>query len=243
MKGGKVDFNIFAKNLARLGLNFNNLVITKDYIEFMYGELERSGFADRDFLRAIESIISHETTLFNLPSKAIFLKYGGKKVLSIEQIASIEVGRIIEASELLFNSILFDNETTNETVHQYGGIGRINFDLFDDYNKNKRERVWVEKELKDKWLNCYDADLKSKKPSYLKSSRLNSSVYFIGDQNKCGKFLAEHKLTIDYKRKPRSECAVIGDILRKGLFSQNKNQSITENSELKQQSYSSQENI
>jgi hypothetical protein len=210
-----MEFNLFAKNLARIGFNFSNLQITEEYIQFMFDELNNCGFTDQDFLFSVEKIINFESQLFNLPTKACFLQHSNKKPLTDEEMADIEVSRIIEASEN-GEGVLFDNEITNAAVHQYGGIGLIYFNLFSPFNIKRIPKIWVLKELKEIWLNCKITDKKSNRPSYIKDSRLRD-VRFIGDPKKCQQLLDQHNLKIEQAAIPISKCLPLAELIKSNL--------------------------
>jgi len=217
-----MDFNFFAKNLAKLSFNFSNLTVTEGYIKFMFAELQSAGFTDQDFLQSLNAIINQEKTLFNLPTKAMFLNYSNKKILTDDQKANIEVGKIIQAAQI-GAPVLFDDEITNETVHRYGGIGRLTFDLFDNFNDSPRDRVWVEKELTENWLSYKASGLGSPIPSYPKGLGHDRPIKFIGNQEKCSELLAKGRVSIQYESKPRELCLPIGDLLKK-IANNNQNQ-------------------
>lgn len=106
-----------------------------------------------------------------------------KKIIDSEQQAILQVANIMKyASFYLGNDVLFDNEFTNEAVNRYGGIRRIAWDI-DKENKSPRSREWLEKELKELWLACYDSNKGSSKISrgYSCVKKLN----YVGDKKTC----------------------------------------------------------
>lgn len=207
-----MNYNLFAKNLAKLSFNFSNLIITEGYIKFMFQELKDAGFNDQDLLQSLNAIINNEKALFNLPSKALFLEYSNKKPLTHEKLASVEADRIIEAAKLN-STVLFDNEITNAAVMKYGGIGKIYHDLFDIFNKDLKQQVWVKKELKEIWLNCESINDKSCNPSYIKG-HFAKDIHFIGNQQKCSQLITQHNLLIENNTKPIGKCLSIGELIK-----------------------------
>ena len=217
-----MDFKIFANNLARLGVNFSNLTITKEYTKNMYTELMNFGFNDHDFQCAVDEIMNRETQLFNLPTKALFIKYSNKKPIDDERMAEIEASRIIEASKLE-KPVIFDNPTTNAVLIECGGIGKIYFDLFDQFNDNRKQQHWIEKDLQRKWINCKISNKQSYFPSYPKSYLGSSEPELIGDPNKCRELIAQgnlSKLVID---KSRNQCLAIGELIKDKSINNPKN--------------------
>lgn len=208
--------------MARLGVNFSNLTITKEYTKNMYTELMNFGFNDQDFQCAVDEIMNRETQLFNLPTKALFIKYSNKKAIDDERMAEIEASRIIEASKLE-KPVIFDNPTTNAVLLECGGIGKIYFDLFDPFNDNKKQQYWVEKDLKQKWMNCKLSNKQSYFPSYPKSYLGISEPELIGDQNKCRELIANGNLSRLAKDKPRNKCLPIKELLQDNIINNPKN--------------------
>jgi len=157
----------------------------KKRLRLIFGILEAKDFTDQDLKKAVMGIISNESSLFgNLPPIAMFLKYAGKQEKDPKEQAEIEAESIIETCSYP-TPVLFDNELTNATLHSYGGIGTVYFDVYDSFNRNQKSRNWVKKELASIWLSCYETGNKSNKPSLPSGSGRNAEVSFIGDKVKC----------------------------------------------------------
>jgi hypothetical protein len=206
-----MDKELFAHNLKRISVNFSNISFSDLYISVMFKELNNFGFNDKDFLQSVNSIIDNEKTLFQPPSKALFIHNSDKKPLTDDEQANIEVERMIEAAEF-YGSVIFDNEFTNAAIDKYGGIGKLHFELFDDYNLNKTGRNWIKRELKEIWLNCKITSNKSCRPSCIKGS-MCENIRFIGNKEKCQNLLNNYQLVIEDNSKPIGKCLSIGEIV------------------------------
>jgi len=150
---------------------------------------------DEQFTKSINKIRSLGIELFGkLPKSALILENAGHKTQSPELKASLEVARILDFASYYFgNSVWFDNPTTNACVEMAGGIKKIAWDI-DPTNEKKQERVWIAKDLKEKWLNCFDSKKEKHDPCVGRiQDRFMSvgewvepaqAITFIGDKSK-----------------------------------------------------------
>lgn len=110
--------------------------------------------------------------------------FADKTTFTPEKESSIEVNRIINHAQYYYgNDTVFDNKTTNACVKAYGGLGKINYDLFDNYNPKHSDRTWVARELRNIWLDCHSSEQGDFTPIAGTSS--SKRIVFVGDKNKC----------------------------------------------------------
>jgi len=110
--------------------------------------------------------------------------FADKTTFTPEKEASIEVSRIINHAQYYYgNDTVFDNKTTNACIKTYGGLGKINYELFDNYNPKRADRTWVAKELRDIWLDCHSSGQGDFTPCTGNSS--SRRIVYVGDKNKC----------------------------------------------------------
>lgn len=193
----------FVQGLKALAANFN-LEIQEGYIELLFGKLSENGFSDNDFSRAVNNILDKESQLFKMPSIASFLDYAGKKALEIDDIATLEVSNILRFTPYYGGDVIFDNPTTNACLESFGGVNEL------AKAREKGNRSFLVKELKELWLACYNSDKKKFTPCegdsqpmiyrHIKGvfsispegykmegvfEKRQNSLEYVGDKNKC----------------------------------------------------------
>ncbi len=184
----KKSFGLAIKILTS---NFNTTLDPKNkkdkaHVQFIFDILEKEGFTDQDFEEVVMKIIKKEDSLFGakIPPIKWFLKYSGKQELDPKEQAEIETERIINTASYPC-PVLFDNQFTNSAVGSYGGIGKVYFDVYDDFNCNRKSRHWVKRELVNIWLSCHADGKTSNKPSYPAIYSKSAPISFVGDKAKC----------------------------------------------------------
>lgn len=79
------------------------------------------------------------------------------KPKSIEEIAKLEVEKILYESRYAFSAWKPENPTTIAVINSFPrGLKTIHFELFDTCNSNKKNQSFFKKELIEKWLNFHD---------------------------------------------------------------------------------------
>ncbi len=190
------------KNLAAMAVNFEFEAV-KPYMKLIFDQLTSENFTEDDFNKACNGIIKSETNFYGKkPPVAMFLKYADKKTLSLDQQAQTEAEKIIQASDYI-TATLFDNQTTNAAADAYGGLGKINYDLFDQYNAKRKDRGWLKKELIEIWLDCRTSGKRSNIPLGLSNAVRKDDITFIGDQATCQAMLDNSRKAIEAPSNPK----------------------------------------
>lgn len=135
----------FSKYLKLLILNFN-ISIAEEKILACYENLKNQ-LTDQEFSEAITNIIHTQPKLFGLPSVAEFMEAAGKPALTLEQQTIIAVNKLIDYARICFDTeVITDDPYLNQTLHDYGGIRKLCWDL-DSHNDEKKDIKWIRKEL------------------------------------------------------------------------------------------------
>jgi hypothetical protein len=123
------------------------------------------------------------------PTIADWLEMLGVKedscLMSLEEKAGVEVAKIFEGIKAAQygGGVIFDNQTTNACVENYGGISQLIWDL-DKFNDKKRDKHWVKKELKEEWITCKMANKTSAYATFNNSSS-SKKISYIGNKEAC----------------------------------------------------------
>lgn len=192
-----LNYSTVSKNLTKLSFNFSNLQITPEYIDFIFEELKQANFTNDDFIKAINKIINENRQLFNLPSKALFLEAANKKSLTDEQEATLEVNKLIEYCNgyVSATELITDNPFLNKTLSDYGGFAKLVWDL-DSFNEEKKDLIWIRKDLVNFYLINKAANQGHMIPSIRKSNLApweKKQLGIIGDKAKIQLELEENK--------------------------------------------------
>lgn len=206
----KLTIETVTEGVTSIAVNFS-LEASEAYQSFIFDQLENK-LTEEEFNKACSAIICQQVISYNkMPNVGVFLKYSGKQELDPEQQAELEAERIINAATYPAPT-LTDNKFTNKTMHRYGGIGKVYFDVHDTYNRDRKPntRHWVKKELISIWLSCHTNGKTSNKPSYPAISSKNDPISFVGDKVKCQELLDSSQKLLE---EPKNES--IGKVIRK----------------------------
>lgn len=153
---------------------------------------------DDEFKKATNQIICKGIELYGkLPKAALFLK----KQQDPEEQAELEAERIIDTASYPC-PVIFDNGFTNAALKAYGGIGKVYFDVHDSFNRDRKSRHWVKKELISIWIHCHFHGKTSNEPSYPAISSKNDHIDLVGDKVKCQELLDSSQKLLE---EPRNE--------------------------------------
>jgi hypothetical protein len=164
----KKEFNQWVTFLAN---NFNFKIESGQYIEFLYQKL--SQFSSEQFVKATNKILQ-------ISQQEWVNKYGfggkpniadleaffiDKPRISLRDQAIIEVNKLVDYAKHCFDTeVITDNPYLNQTIHDYGGIRKLCWEL-DSYNNEKREEAWIKRDLIEIYMGNAEANRGCMKPS------------------------------------------------------------------------------
>ena len=199
----ELDEKLFKKGFIILRENFN-FEISAAYLSLIFETL-KNRISDEEFNTATNRYLTEVTMeIWNKkygfngkPAIADWLEFfTGNKKLTLDEQAKIQVERIIDEAKYPEN-VIFDNEFTNATVATYGGLKKMNYDSFDNYNPSPKKREWLKKELVEIWLTCNMDNKRRSKPFIINSSHKN--IEFIGNKDVCKNMIDRENL-LEYKQ-------------------------------------------
>lgn len=157
-----MDKEIFYKNiklfLTSLGFDFNNQEDLKVYCASCYMVFEHYNIKQEAFINAVKQClfaISSKDFIRRPSPYDLLVKLNliqEQKQLTNEEIAIAEFDKIIKYIKGYGQKDF--NDRTKEVLKQYytNGVDTIEFMLFDNFNQNKKDIVWVRKEFVDYYL-------------------------------------------------------------------------------------------
>ena len=164
----------FANCLFTILDNFNCKTPTNMWLDQLYHQTSR--FSDNELNKGFAKIFSMSLEDWNKkygfggkPAIADWLVFfGAEKPQDITSIAKMQVAKIlIEADHFFGGNYQFENPVTNATVKRYGGLRKLNWELFDSSNDKPKQKEWVVKEFVEIWLQCHDGKIFDDKPTIL----------------------------------------------------------------------------
>lgn len=177
-----VTKKIIHQNLTKLKID-NSISISDAEMDLKVNLLFDSckSMTDEQFTKATNQIIMEGVELYGkLPKAALFLEKAGEKPQDITSIAKMQVAKIlIEADHFFGGNYKFENPVTNATVKRYGGLCKLNFDLFDNSNDKPKQKEWVAKDLLEIWLQCHDGKIYDDKPTILDPATKRIEIFKI----------------------------------------------------------------
>lgn len=150
------------------GLKFASKNEEEAYLTILFKVLSKHSLTDKNITEGAEKLILNMTKkdfaeMFGfgaIPAPADFVKFFGgsaKKELTTEEIAKLEVEKILYEARYAFSSWKPENPTTIAVIASFPrGLKTIHFELFDSWNPSKKNQSFFKKELLEKWLNFHE---------------------------------------------------------------------------------------
>lgn len=156
------------------GLKFASKNEEEAYLTILFKVLTRHNLTDENITEGTEKLILNMTKkdftdMFGfgaIPAPADFVKFFGgsaEKEKTIEEIAELEVEKILHEARYAFTNWWPEYKTTIEVINSFPkGLKTIHFELFDVYNENKKNKSFYKKDLVQKWLSLHNLQKEGK---------------------------------------------------------------------------------
>lgn len=157
-----ISFEYFEKRFEVLEANFG-FKTKAELIPFIYEQLKK--LRPEEFDQGFNGLMSKSRQEWSeiydygkTPTVADWKNlFGGKRKLTVEDLARMEVEKILHESRHSFSSWKPENETTKRVLASFNnGLSTIHFELYDSYNENKKNLSFFRKDLIEKWLAFND---------------------------------------------------------------------------------------
>lgn len=190
----------FHKMIIQIAENFS-FELSEEYLKLLLNFFKKQDISDEKLECCVDDLIISTTRedwnkkfgYGGKPAIADWLSFLGKKVITPEQMAILELSTVKEIARKLTNkqAFMFENGVTNAVIEELGGLRKIQLALLSDIDIS-----YFDNQFKKTWLAFHEVEKESKTISgYLKffSEKRKENIE-VGLCEKCYKYncLYEH---------------------------------------------------
>lgn len=161
----KTNFSLIK---TAFSIKFESNHAEESYLKLLFQVLKNSNLNDEDIAKNTTKLVCeyskkkfNETFGFGgVPAPADFLEFFGREIkreLTPEDTAKIEVEKILYEARNYYSDWKPKNEVTKKVISCFNnGLSTIHYDLFDNWNDNKKNISFYKKDLIEKWLAFFN---------------------------------------------------------------------------------------
>lgn len=198
----------FLKKIFVIFEDRNLKIPSEEWLDMLFRSVSK--FSDEQINTGINTLMNispdvwKERYFNGKPPLNDWIRFFQGEQLGRDDIATLEVNKLLKHTPYYGSDVIFDNPTTNACLEAFGGVNEL------AKAREKGNRSFLVKELKELWLACYNSGKKKFTPcagesqpltfKYVKGvfstspegyqlegvfEKRQNSLEYVGDKNKC----------------------------------------------------------